>query len=1474
MAVSTQQPSSARSRLTTSAQRKKTLSPCLMLGVAMYTAAAASPLFADDTEIFFGQSDPTLNTSPNVLFVLDTSGSMNWSDWGYTGTRLERMKDALTFILDSSSNINVGLMRFNGYDSGGAVIYPMTPIDQAICDSSNCGSIDQTIRVTENNDDMEQFVSNGVLTPNGVRLSLGTENGNEQLVGVRFQEVDIPAGATITSAHIEFTAERSDSEETNLTIVGHDIADSPSISSEAYYLRDVPKTTASVDWTPTSWSIGDEYETPDLKTIVQEITDRGDWCGGQSLGFVFSGTGERAAHAYNGGNASRSAVLRVSYDSDSIPTDQGCMSKVAVAQVKESIDDAFERINDDGIRSTRSFIKMPQRSNGTSKYVFNRLRFQDLSIPQGATIESASIILDVYEQRSGDVSIEIDVENHDDAPALIADKEWITDQPLATGGVQWDILDSENWSVGTNVNTPDIKSLVQSVVNRSGWEPENDMAFRFSVGSSHTLNNWRNFTSFDHDRARAPKLQVVYRTTASATNSSQASFKSARDDMKQVVNELSATGGTPVVAAYLEATNYMLGGPVSYGKERGFNWNKHRYHRVSHPDSYTGGTVTRDSNCSDSNLESNDCKYEEITGDATYISPLEHSCQTSHIVFLSDGAATSNTAVDKVKALTGVSECEVSSGNDACGAELAQWLEATDHNLIASRKQNISTYTIGFNNSSSLLESMAIAGGGDYKDANSSAELVSVFEDILGDVLAVDTSFVGPGATVNQFNRLTHRNDIYYAVFKPNAKPTWEGNLKRFQAEVNSDGQVEILDREGDNVLDEDTGFFSETAKSYWGTGTDGNSVEKGGAAAKISLAGPGGVGTRKIYTLTGAIPSGGANLSASDDYALHEDNEKIDADILGITTGSSSERSAQREDVLKWARGIDINDEDLDGSTVDVRSHMGDPMHAKPVILNYGAGSNTDTTIFMATNEGMLHAVEHENGTELYSFIPEELLPNLNKFYENQQSTRHPYGLDGDLTVWHDDTNGNVVVDGNEKAYLFVGMRRGGNLYYAFDVSNRTAPKFLWKIEGGSGDFQNLGQTWSRPVATKIMKQGSVETVLIFGGGYDADNNDPNSQNLAATRTVEGEQPADSVGNALYIVEAETGDLVWSGQGDSSGSQKFDDMQYSIPADVRTLDVNSDGLTDQIYFGDMGGQLWRFDFAPYHATGDLLFGGVIAKLNGDGIANSRRFYTQPDIALIANEGKRFLSVSIGSGWRAHPLHDNVEDRFYMIKQHSINSRPVGYGKNIGTADTPDFVPLQESDLVDITDELEPVVNNYGWMLKMEGSGEKVLGSSITINNQLIFTSYEPVDSGDPCSPAIGGGYAYVVNVLNGAPTVDLHNDGDDEEDSDSEESETDTDDSGQTITSKGKTLSKDDRNKKLKHGGIPPAPTLLIVESKTGQDEDGNGGVATFGVDTRVNLESLPTDVDNLTQRTYWQDRGRGNRTPTEIADVSESED
>lgn len=1418
----------------------------LMLSTVLTSMIAFSSVFADDTEVFFGQVDPDTNVFPNVMFVLDTSGSMNSTDWGYSGTRLERMKSALNTILDSSANVNVGLMRFNGYYGGGAVIYPVTGIDKQICPNNDCGTVVVTSQVKELNDDMEQFLDDGEMTPSGSRLSMGASSYTRaQLVGLRFQDIDIPSGATITSAELEFTAHIDRSGNADLTLYGHDTGDAPTIGTSDDYLSNLTRTSASVDWSPGSWNGGGSYTSPDIKSLVQEIVDRNDWCGQQSMAFIVEGSGERAAYAYTSGNASKAPILRISYDSESIPADRGCTRKSALAQISSSSDDAYEKESNSRI-VTDDHLKIPQRDTGSSKRVVTRLRFKDLAIPTGAIIESASIEFEVDTYKDGDLSVIVQAEDADSAPELSAVNGWISGRPVVANPVVWNISDNEDWSSNTKVSTPDLSSHVQAVVNRSGWQADNDIAF--IIQSNGNNSGYRQFESYDKETPAAPKLRVVYKTNVGANTVQGTAFKTAREDMKSVVNNLSATGGTPIVAAYYEAVQYLLGRSVDYGKSRGDGVYRSSIHRVSHPDSYTGGNVDRDSRCTDENPSSGYCWDEKITGDPVYTSPLADSCQTNHIVFLSDGAATSNTARDKVKSLIGATSCDPSTGNDACGVELAHWLQETDHNQNMSRKQNITTYTIGFNINSNLLSNIASAGGGTYYDAASAEELVTVFQNILGDVLAVDTSFVAPGSTVSQFNRLTHRNDIYFALFKPDSRPSWDGNLKRYYVGADSEGNVVIQDVNKNAAVDESSGYFVDNAKSWWSDSVDGGAVELGGAASNISLDGPEGIADRRVFTyLEDTIPANGVNLTANA-QKLHEMNSNITIDDLGLGSNTTA-NSQRRTELLQWIRGVDVLDEDLDGQESDVRKHIGDPMHSQPVLVNYKESNQEYSTVFVATNEGLLHAIEHDNGTELYAYMPKELLPNINEFFENQQSTKHPYGLDGDIAIRHIDINDNVVVDPGEKAILYVGMRRGGNNYYALDVSDRLEPKLLWQISGGTDDFELLGQTWSKPIPTSIYYNGEVRDVVIFAGGYDT-NQDPNTANLTATQTP------DSVGNAIYIVDADTGTRLWAGQGVGGGDQRFEDMEYSIPSDIRVIDVNGDGVSDQMYVGDMGGQLWRFDFQPYHQSGQLVYGGVIARLNGNNATEARRFYNEPDVALVAENGIRFLSVSIGSGWRAHPLNERVNDRFYMIRSNSVYSRPEGYGKNTGSDSSPAWSPITESDLVNVTDDLDPEMNEYGWMLELESSGEKVMSKSITVNNQVIFTSYEPVASGDSCSPAIGGGAAYVVDVFTGAPTVDL----DDSESSDTE----DGDDSGidddsesdeNEVTYRNSNLTKEDRKKTLQQDGIPPAPTALITES------EGN-----IGTTILISTERLDIDFSDLTQRTYWQDNGRGSASPEEI--------
>jgi hypothetical protein len=161
------------------------------------------------------------------------------------------------------------------------------------------GSVE--IMVSDADDDVEERLSNGDVARSGVDLELG-EDREAQLVGLRFQKVEIPAGANITSASLEFTADETHSGTTNLTIHGQASDDAPAFGPEDYGVSERTRTSATVDWSNVApWAtVHAAYSSPDLSPIIQEIVDRSGWASGNALVLMVSGSGRRTAEAYDG----------------------------------------------------------------------------------------------------------------------------------------------------------------------------------------------------------------------------------------------------------------------------------------------------------------------------------------------------------------------------------------------------------------------------------------------------------------------------------------------------------------------------------------------------------------------------------------------------------------------------------------------------------------------------------------------------------------------------------------------------------------------------------------------------------------------------------------------------------------------------------------------------------------------------------------------------------------------------------------------------------------------------------------------------------------------------------------------------------------------------------------------------------------------------------------------------------------------
>jgi calcineurin-like phosphoesterase family protein/purple acid phosphatase-like protein/K319-like protein len=175
-----------------------------------------------------------------------------------------------------------------------------------------------TSQVNTGNDDVEQRQTGGTMYNNSSDLELvyDTATTGNQYVGLRFTGVNVPKGKTITNAYIQFTVDETGSTATSLTVKGQ-AADNPgTFTTAANNVSSRATTAASVAWAPAAWTTidaaGTAQQTPDLKNIVQEITNRAGWVQNNAMVFVITGTGKRTARAYEAA-AAKAAKLVVTY---------------------------------------------------------------------------------------------------------------------------------------------------------------------------------------------------------------------------------------------------------------------------------------------------------------------------------------------------------------------------------------------------------------------------------------------------------------------------------------------------------------------------------------------------------------------------------------------------------------------------------------------------------------------------------------------------------------------------------------------------------------------------------------------------------------------------------------------------------------------------------------------------------------------------------------------------------------------------------------------------------------------------------------------------------------------------------------------------------------------------------------------------------------------------------------------------------
>lgn len=198
--------------------------------------------------------------------------------------------------------------------------------------------------INASSDDAEES-SKGAVVTNGddIELVYDTKTTGSQVVGLRFNTLAIPQGAAITRAYIQFIVDEKTTSGCNLTIKGENSPNSPTFLSFSKNISGRARTSASVNWIPSGWSsvglAGAAQQTPDLKSIVQEIVNISNWNSDGSMAFIITGTGngKRTAVSFDT-NALKAASLFVEYEDAAAQAQaQASLKSAKIATEKSSL---------------------------------------------------------------------------------------------------------------------------------------------------------------------------------------------------------------------------------------------------------------------------------------------------------------------------------------------------------------------------------------------------------------------------------------------------------------------------------------------------------------------------------------------------------------------------------------------------------------------------------------------------------------------------------------------------------------------------------------------------------------------------------------------------------------------------------------------------------------------------------------------------------------------------------------------------------------------------------------------------------------------------------------------------------------------------------------------------------------------------------------------------------------------------------
>lgn len=458
-----------------------------------------------------------------------------------------------------------------------------------------------TSTIGDSYDDAEERISDGDIDLTSTDLELGAESSTvPQEVGMRFDNIDVPQGAMITNAYIQFTTDEQETGTTAITFKGQAHDNAPAFAAIDFNISNRVNTAASVNWNPAAWtSIGEastNQQSPNISTIIQEIVNRAGWEKNNALVITATGSGDRTAESYEGSpTAAPSLHIAYSLPNGQLPTANwvspangtiltkldpilfsasamdadGIIEKVeyfvnnisigtittlpfsmnwsptayktyqlkivatdnsgntksdeiaisisntvaASIPIATSSDDAEERISDGNMNLSSSDLELVDEG-GISKQAVG-LRFNSVGIPQGATIKQAYIQFTTDESTTNTTNLTLYGQASDNAPTFTNTDYNISNRSKTNAAINWTPAAWANVGAATTTQqTPDLKTIIQEIVNRTGWTLNNALAIIITGAGERTAD------SYDGSAFDAPKLYLTfeYDGTCDGTN--------------------------------------------------------------------------------------------------------------------------------------------------------------------------------------------------------------------------------------------------------------------------------------------------------------------------------------------------------------------------------------------------------------------------------------------------------------------------------------------------------------------------------------------------------------------------------------------------------------------------------------------------------------------------------------------------------------------------------------------------------------------------------------------------------------------------------------------------------------------------------------------------------------------------------------------------------------------------------------------